>query len=269
MRKFFDTASMRGAYPGISGHDLFFDSFGKFGPALALIDYSKRLAEVIKRAKWQNIQYLEVMARVEPLGALEKARADFAIQDDNWEQDLKTMSQRFPALVSASKAYLDKLDDVAAEQSGARSTTDGQPVKTRYIFAADRTEPSPARFFSEIACGMAIMQNDKRVVALNILAPEDDYYARKNFDTQMKIIDFLWQRMGRPNITLHAGELTLEYSPVETMRSRIRKSIELGHARRIGHGVSIAWEDNLPELLAKMRKEESPWKYAFPATKAF
>lgn len=39
------------------------------------------------------------------------------------------------------------------------------------------------------------------------------------------------------------------------MRDRIRKTIELGHAQRIGHGVSIAWEDNAAGLMAKMKRE--------------
>lgn len=257
MRKFMDAASMRGNIPGVSGHDLFFDSFGKFGPALDQIDESKILAEVVKRAQKQNIQYLELMTSVAPRAAMGAARSGLVIKDGDWEQALVTMKQRFPALLAASQAYLDKLDSDVADQVGVSSPiTRSSPLKIRYVFSTSRTGKSTADFFAAIACGMAIMQNDGRVVAINIVAPEDDYYARRNFDTQMQMIDFLWQRMGKPNITLHAGELTLEYSPVEVMNSRIRKSIEIGHARRIGHGLSIAWEDNLPELLAKMRREK-------------
>jgi adenosine deaminase len=39
------------------------------------------------------------------------------------------------------------------------------------------------------------------------------------------------------------------------MRDRIRKTIELGHAQRIGHGVSIAWEDDATGLMRKMKRE--------------
>lgn len=69
------------------------------------------------------------------------------------------------------------------------------------------------------------------------------------------MIDFLWRNLGKPDLTLHAGEITPAISPPEDMRDRIRKTIELGHARRIGHGVSIAWEDDVNGLLAKMRRE--------------
>jgi adenosine deaminase len=257
MRKFLNAASMRGNYPDTSGHDLFFDSFSKFGPALGQIDYAMILAEVIKRAKGQNIQYLELMGAVAPPDAMRAAQSGLIITGDNWEEALQTMEQRFPALLAASKAFLDKLDNDAADQVGvSRPITNSSPTKVRYIFSTSRTGKSTSDFFAAIACGMAIMQNDSRVVGINIVAPEDDYYSRHNFETQMKMLDFLWQRMGKPNITLHAGELTLEYSPVEVMNSRIRQSIETGHAKRIGHGVSIAWEENLPELLNKMRQQK-------------
>ena len=71
----------------------------------------------------------------------------------------------------------------------------------------------------------------------------------------MQLLDYLWKQFDRPNVTLHAGELNLWLSPVEPMTSRIRRSIELGHARRIGHGVSVAWEHDLPGLLRTMRRE--------------
>jgi len=256
MRKFLDVASMRGDYPDVNGHDLFFDAFKKFGPALGQMEYSRIMAEVVKRAKGQNVQYMELMGAVAPREAMNAAQSGLVIGGEDWEKALKTMQQRFPALMDASKTYLDKLDMDVAEQVGVPGPiTDSSPIKIRYIYSTSRTGKSTDDFFAAIACGMAIMQNDHRVVGINIVSPEDDYYARQNFDTQMRMIDFLWQRMGKPNITLHAGELTLEYSPVEVMNSRIRESIEMGHAKRIGHGVSIAWEDNLAELLGKMHKE--------------
>ncbi len=39
------------------------------------------------------------------------------------------------------------------------------------------------------------------------------------------------------------------------MRNRISQSIETGHALRIGHGVAVAWEDNVGKILQKMRTE--------------
>lgn len=92
------------------------------------------------------------------------------------------------------------------------------------------------------------------------MEPEDSPLARVNFQKQMEILDFLWEKMKKegkdmPNISLHAGELVLKGSPVEPMRNRISLSIEKGHALRIGHGNSIPWEDDVVGLLNKMRDE--------------
>ncbi|HSI72838.1 MAG TPA: hypothetical protein VK934_06645, partial [Fimbriimonas sp.] len=57
------------------------------------------------------------------------------------------------------------------------------------------------------------------------------------------------------NITLHAAELTLPISPVEAMRERLWKSIQVGRARRIGHGVALAWSDRPEGLLAMMKRD--------------
>ena len=72
----------------------------------------------------------------------------------------------------------------------------------------------------------------------------------------MKILDFLWRRFDEPAITLHAGELTLRYAPVASMWDRIRRSIDEGHARRIGHGISIGWERDVVGLLEQMARDD-------------
>jgi adenosine deaminase len=53
-------------------------------------------------------------------------------------------------------------------------------------------------------------------------------------------------------ITLHAGELAEGLVPREGLRSHIRTSVRQGHARRIGHGVSVIHEDDPLDLLREM-----------------
>jgi hypothetical protein len=251
--RFLDAVSMRGSRSEESGHDHFFDTFGLFSPLMDAMGPDARLAEVIGRAKAQNVQYLELMDDV-----ASDAAEDLAVKDppptDDLDRALAVMQKRFPALLADAKAYLDARDREVSKLLGLKAPISSVecPITVRYIFAMMRTRPDSA-FFARMAAGMALAKSDPRIAAVNIVAPEDDPEARRNFDSQMRIIDFLWNRLGQPNLTLHAGELTLDYSPVEPMRSRIRKSIELGHARRIGHGVSIAWEDDLPGLFKEMK----------------
>ena len=258
LSKFLDAASMRGARPGgESGHDHFFNSFGILGSAEEGLSDDDVNAEVIGRAKAQNEQYLELMARFGPDEAydlLDKVTLPPTV--DNPAAVLDKLKPTLDRLIPLCRAYLDAQDRLMAQRLGTPPPLSGaqSPITVRYIVAASRLAPDSS-FFVRLAAGMALMQADKRVVGVNILAPEDHPFARTHFETQMRLIDFLWKHFNHPNITLHAGELTPEISPVEAMQSRIRRSVEVGHARRIGHGVSIAWEDDLPGLFREMKQK--------------
>jgi adenosine deaminase len=54
-------------------------------------------------------------------------------------------------------------------------------------------------------------------------------------------------------VALHAGELWLGLVPPADLAFHIRQAIEIAGARRIGHGVSVAFERDAAGLLAKMR----------------
>ncbi|MCW5943505.1 MAG: hypothetical protein KIS66_14830 [Fimbriimonadaceae bacterium] len=254
-RAFMYSVSMAGSFPAVkSGHDHFFDTFGFIGPANNGRNPADSLTEVIARNQAQNVQYLELMTSVAPGSAMSAFMKDAPPVDD-FEFAFRLLEPRFEALRAESRRYLDQRDAEVARRLGRKSVSGVEgPTDVRYVASLNRLGAN-AEFFVTAAAAMAIIQADKRVVAMNIVAPEDFVTARQNFDFQMRAIDFLWRRMGRPNLTLHAGELTLEISPYETMRDRIRKTIELGHAKRIGHGVSVAWEDDLPGLLKLMRDQ--------------
>ena len=253
--RWLDAASMRGWHPGTeSGHDHFFRSFSYMGSAGQALGKDDSNVELIKRAQSENEQYLEIMTNIAPQNAWNMLGITPPLDDP--EAALKEMEPRLQTFAAMCKPFLDQRDADLAQRVGVTAPITGTqgPITVRYIFAASRLE-SDKDFFTALAAGMALMRIDKRVVGINILAPEDDPIARTHFDTQMRLLDALWKHFGHPNITLHAGELTLAISPLEPMRSRIRKSIEMGHAKRIGHGVSVAWEDDLPGLLREMKQK--------------
>jgi len=252
--RFLDEASMRGwKGGGQSGHDHFFETFGIFGAALGAADRMKTLSEVVGRAKSQNEQYMELMTGVTPREANDEYFGDVP-SSSNMPQALETLRPRFAKLLRASKVYLDKVERVGVDLGQANLSGAGNPITIRYIWSCNRLS-SPDQFFAQAAAGIYLAAHEPRIVAMNMVAPEDHPLSRTNFESQMHMIDFLWRRLGKPNLTLHAGELTPAISPPEAMRDRIRKTIEIGHARRIGHGVSIAWEDDVEELLEKMRRD--------------
>jgi adenosine deaminase len=256
LSRYLDAVSMRGWRPAIeSGHDHFFRTFGIIGSARQGMSGDDALAEVIDHARAQNEQYLELMTGVAPGDAWAKVMDALPGVEDP-EKALAILQPRLEGFVLAARKSLDARDQTLAKRLGVTPPITGVqgPLTIRYIVAASRLAPDN-EFFATLAAGMALMRVDPRVVGVNILAPEDHPIARTHFETQMRLLDFLWQHFDHPHITLHAGELTPTISPLAPMRSRIRRSIEVGHAQRIGHGVSIAWEDDLSGLFQEMRQK--------------
>ncbi len=260
---FLDAVSMRGWFPEtVNGHDHFFATFGLIGPANAARSPDDAIAEVVRRNLAQNVQVLELMTNWAPWEATKAVQdaakaSDFedAVAKDDFARALALLDSPLKALSAAIPPYMDARDASLEKTLGLPSPLTGPdgPITVRYVAQLARLEPNPS-FFAAAAAAMTGIASDRRVVALNMVQPEDEPNARVNFETQMRMLDFLWNRLGKPAISLHAGELVLRDSPVEAMRSRIRTSIEKGHARRIGHGVSIAWEDDLDGLLRTMRE---------------
>jgi len=252
--RFLNASSMRGwSGGGQSGHDHFFATFGIFGGALGAVSRTKMLAEVIGRAKSQNEQYMELMVGVTPNDATGDYFKDIP-SSANMAQALETLRPRLARLLLSAKPYLNDTERIGKSIGQSSLTNVNNPIAVRYIWSCNRLS-SPDQFFAQAAAGIYLAAHEPRIVAMNMVAPEDHPLSQANFEGQMRMIDFLWRRLGRPNLTLHAGELTPAISTPEAMRDRIRKTIEIGHARRIGHGVAIAWEDDAEGLMAKMRRE--------------
>lgn len=256
---FHDAASMRGWHPATaSGHDHFFATFdhlrsGRRGKA-------EMLAEVVARNAYQNVAYLELMTTPTPKSVRSAVSAALTRFDPGdleaaWAQVRPVVDD--PAHATAIADHLDALeaeaDRILREQHDLRLRGDDPAVVVRYLPQLLR-KLSLQRFFVDAVVAMIAIRAEPRVVALNLVQPEDAPGSRANFADQMRILDFLWQRLGRPPIALHAGELVLRESPVEPMRDRISRSITQGQARRIGHGISIAWEDDVVGTLQKMRE---------------
>lgn len=104
--------------------------------------------------------------------------------------------------------------------------------------------------------GFELTGADPRVVSLNLVQPEDDPNAIGNFMLEMEMLDFLHGQYPRTPITLHAGELAEGMVPPDALRFHIRQSVEKGHARRIGHGVSLINEDDPFDLLREMAAQK-------------
>src|SRR5262249_59397685 len=113
----------------------------------------------------------------------------------------------------------------------------GCSVTFRYIAQIYRDNP-PDDVFVQTATAVALIRAEPRLVALNLVGPEDYLVARRDYIRQMEIIRFLAKDVP---VALHAGELWLGLVSPPDVTFHIRQAVEIACARRIGPGVRLAF----------------------------
>ncbi len=247
-----DAWSMRGWRRGqTSGHDHFFATFGRFGLATRGRT-GDMLAEVTARAGAQRIRYLELME------TLDRGISNRLARRVGWTDDMAEMQRRLEraGLRDSLRLVPVQVDSAEARrqsllQCGRAAEDTGCNVVVRYLYQVIRERP-PEEVFAQILSGFALAAADRRVVGLNLVAPEDGPIAMRDRALHMRMIDHLHAQQPTMHVTLHAGEVTSDLLGTSVPRSHIRDAIVAGHASRIGHGVDVMQERDPPSLLRLM-----------------
>jgi len=250
-RKLIDEWSTRNwEKSGKTGHDQFFVTFKRVDALAGR--FGEMLAEVRSRAAEGNVSYLEVM--ITPDGGASRTLGDAL----KWQENFSLMRQQLlkaglvEKVVAAAKQKLDQAEKSnEVLRCGQAQSDKGCDVEVRYIFQVARTN-SPGQVFAQMLAAFEIASDDSRLVALNLVQPEDNPNAMKYFPLQMRMLDYLHSIYSRVHITLHAGELVPGLVPPEGLLFHIRDSVQTGHAERIGHGVDLTQEMNAQQLLQEM-----------------
>jgi adenosine deaminase len=247
-----DAWSMRNFNSGEeSGHDHFFATFDKF--FLSTINHTgESLAEASARAAADHLQYLELMDTADGMQAATLG-AKIGWDDNFGQLRQKLLDGGMRDVVAATRNALDR-DEAKMHKilkCGTAEADAGCGVTVRYLYQVLRGLPKES-VFAQILLGFELAQADPRFVGLNLVMPEDWYVPMHDFDLHMRILDALHQVYPKVHITLHAGELARGLVPPEGLRFHIRESIERGHAERIGHGVSVMYENDALGLLREM-----------------
>ncbi len=244
-------------FSGHTGHDQFFATFATFGPISGLPGSTvPMMAEVADRAAGQNVQHLELMVTwqsgaVRKLGAVLpwSAEADFA-KHRQWLLDHGLLD-----LVAAGRHDIDAFDATYQQAQGCGTATAaaGCAVDVRWLQQTTRTGP-PEQVFAQLVYAFELAKADRRVVGINLVAPEDDPVALRDYLLQMEMVGFLSRQSPGVKVALHAGELNLGLVPPDQLRNHIREAVLVAGAKRIGHAVDIGFEDNAADTLKTMRE---------------
>lgn len=247
--------SMRGFVPspGVTGHDHFFNTFGRFGGISEDKHLGEWIDEVATRADRQNVQYIELM-HTPPF-----ARSAAASYQVGWRGDLKDFAEALQATGAVSKdvetarQQMDKAEAERAkrERCGQADASPACRLQMRYLCQVLRGFPKQQVFAHLILCFETVAA-DARFVGVNMVMPEDGYYSMSEYVEQMRMVELLHKRNPKVRITLHAGEIAPPMVPYEGLCCHIRLAVERAGAERIGHGVDVMWEQRPHELLHEM-----------------
>jgi hypothetical protein len=254
-RQIVDAWSMRNwQYAGQSGHDHFFDAFGKFGAA-TFNQTGKMLAEVVAQAARGKVIYLELM--LTPDGITASQIGQSVGWDGNVESTLKKLKEN--GIANAFAAGIKNLKDAESEKDtllkcGTPQADSGCAVTVRYIAQVSRAG-APGAVFAQMVSGLTLASDPtSKVVGINLVQAEDSLSSMQNFSLEMQMLSELHKIYPNSHISLHAGELAPGIVPPEGLSFHIRDSVMKGHAERIGHGVDIMHETNSLELLKEMAR---------------
>jgi adenosine deaminase len=97
-----------------------------------------------------------------------------------------------------------------------------------------------------------LARRDERLAGVNFVSPEDGPVAVRDYGLHMRMIAYLRRAVGDVPVSLHAGELTLGLVPRDVLDDHIDQAVNVAGARRIGHGVDIAYERRSDAVLRTM-----------------
>ncbi|WP_304088972.1 adenosine deaminase [Maridesulfovibrio ferrireducens] len=231
------------------GHDQFFATFAKFGGAKK--NAGRLLALASKQAYRDNVQYVEAMCSI--YGP--KWVSPWA-EKVGWNGNpVVTLSElRESGLFQDMDQAIRKLDETEFLKEEELRGGEGIEVLIRYINQIYRGA-EPAYVFAQMAWSFELVHRDPRVVALNLVGPEDSPIAVRDYELHMEMLDFFHKLYPEVPITLHAGELTGWVTTPEALSNHILLAVIKGHAQRIGHGVDLAYEEKSRETLSLMKEK--------------
>lgn len=245
---------------GDSGHDHFFNTFGKFGVA-TYNNNGKMLAEAVTRAAHGNVSYLELM--LTPDGNSTGVLSSQIGVQVGWDGNAASTLGKLKAngIDAAVPLAIKNLKDAEAEKDsilkcGTPQADPGCKVVIRYIAQVARNSPL-GPVFAQMVTGFALANlPDPKVVALNLVQAEDGAPSMQNFSVHMQMLQFLRQTYSGAHLSLHAGELVPGIVPPEGLTYHIRDSVTTAKANRIGHGVDIMHEKGAVALMEQMARSK-------------
>ena len=241
----------------VSGHDQFFSTFPRFDEAEDGRQ-GDMIAETAARGERQALLYLELMQSAGMSSATKLAR-ESDLFSGKYNIEILLQNEELEQVLRDTIDLTDRFEQRWKRVLGCdeKPTASGCQIKVRYLAQVLRTVPRE-QVYAQTLLAFMLIERDPRYVGLNFVAPEDHPRALRDYQWQMETIGKLASRFpnAKQGISLHAGELAQGLVPPEALLSHIRQAVEIAGARRIGHGVSVMYEQDALSLLEDMARQQ-------------
>lgn len=241
----------------------FFNTFGYFG---AVSDQAMNLGlEIIKeRAIKENVSYIETMlTMVDVKGSdyLKKSKIDSLntrLRMAENQVEVNGVLKEIDRLYFLAGNVITKVEKFNETIANNHKGIDSEGFKMRYQTYAARVLP-PLQVYTSLLSGFyaSTIQKDSLLVGVNIVAPENNDVALKDYTLHMRMFNYLHNKYPKVNRALHAGELTLGMVRPKNLLFHINEAITVAKAQRIGHGVDIPYESNSYAILDRMKQNNT------------
>ena len=237
----------------------FFDSFGHFSPASSNLDVANGLKELKKRAQSENVQYIETMLVRPRTKSVDSTLGYFngILHDLQNRRDEKAIGDSLQSLTAGILGIIPFFNEENTgfikefEKKHQQNNIDDSSFTMRYLCSVLRYK-SPVDIFNEIFTSFYLASGSNLIVGVNIVAPEHEDVSMKDYWLHCRMFKFCHELFPNVKYTMHAGELRMGMVKPEELTWHIDEAVRVAKANRIGHGVDMATERNVYDLLNYM-----------------
>ena len=247
---------------GITSYDDFFETFNRFGSSKNQISNGSGLLWIKQNAIQQNVSYIETMLETIPCGTLPER---FNHLNDSLllyqaSNDTTKLFNLFNTLknnlLSANNKICIQNYLKGLEKEHLRLQIDDSLFTLRYQTYVLRILP-PIQVLSQMITSFEAAKEDTLLVGINMVAPEHHPIALRDYRLHMRMFQYCAKTWPKVSVSLHAGELSEGLVSPENMRFHIKEAVDIGGAKRIGHGTALAYEQDVLSLIERMRAKKT------------
>ncbi|WDE96780.1 adenosine deaminase [Lentisphaera profundi] len=237
----------------------FFNTFGYF-KEVSPLNHNLGLKILKERAVKENLSYIETM-----LSNVGVQSSDYftdleintyvkALRKCDNQGQVNQILEDLESVLVAQKKFTQTIDDFNENIIKNHQGIDDAEFMMRYQTYAVRVL-DPLQVFSGLLSAYLACGKNPYLVGVNIVAPENNYVALKDYTLHMRMYNYLKAKYPKVNRALHAGELTVGMVRPKNLQFHIKEALEIAGAQRIGHGVDIAYEYDSLVTLKKIKEQ--------------